>query len=344
LAKALRRVGAIVVTVTLQPGPGGSKNGVDDFIVANGPAAFAELIRRASEPTEGVDAMDLKEEEGLETPESLPVLGRVGYVIKGLATVLSAPPKAGKSSLVYQCIKEWLDAGETVLYLTEESRPAWRHRLISHDLIDRRGLKLVFGLGISTDDLLERVRRGEESVVLVDTLRGLGVLGEDENNNSLVAKEIEPWLTACRDAGKSFVGLHHDRKTGGSHGRGVAGAHALVGAVDVILQLEFGRAANERRLTALSRLTQPPPLSYMRQDDGTFSVIDGSVESAPDDVLTNLPTDSPGWTVDDLVREVGISKPNALASLTRGVESGDVLVSGTGVKGNPKRYRFKGDE
>src|SRR5262249_35131517 len=48
LARALRKAGASeVYGVDLPPGPGGAKQGVDDFLVANGDEAFHELAAQA---------------------------------------------------------------------------------------------------------------------------------------------------------------------------------------------------------------------------------------------------------------------------------------------------------
>jgi hypothetical protein len=339
LSVALRKAGAeSVVVLRLPPGPGGAKNGVDDYLVANGDEAFAELVRAAGEPTRGVDAMDLKSEELPDVPESLLVLGRPGYVIKGLSNLLSGSPKAGKTSLLYQSIPACLAGGDEVLYLSEEPSDVWQHRLKTVDVIDRRGLILVFGLGMEPGELLDRVRRGSESVVVADTLRGLGILGEDENDNSAVARSLTPWLKACRDGGKTFVGIHHDRKSGGTHGRGVSGAHALVGAVDVVMQLRVGGKADERVLTALSRLAQPNDLSYTRSADGTLSTTDVVIDPLPADVLARLPSEPPGWTMDEVMGEYHVSKVVALFELNESIRTGRVKQTGAGVKGNPKRY------
>jgi putative DNA primase/helicase len=61
LAKALREAGAKeVFSVALSPGPGGAKQGVDDFLVANGENAFEELVKKA-EPVPVGTSMDQPE-------------------------------------------------------------------------------------------------------------------------------------------------------------------------------------------------------------------------------------------------------------------------------------------
>jgi putative DNA primase/helicase len=49
LAEALAAKGAAVKAIRLSPGPGGAKSGLDDYLVADGPAAFRKLLE-AAEP------------------------------------------------------------------------------------------------------------------------------------------------------------------------------------------------------------------------------------------------------------------------------------------------------
>lgn len=59
LAAALVSRGAKVKVVRIPHGNGGEKQGIDDFIVAHGPAAFQELLHKAEKP-EPVDSGDIK--------------------------------------------------------------------------------------------------------------------------------------------------------------------------------------------------------------------------------------------------------------------------------------------
>jgi len=55
LAAALRRAGAIVVIVRLPSAPDGSKQGLDDFLVAHGPEALRQLLHAAAMPPSTTD-------------------------------------------------------------------------------------------------------------------------------------------------------------------------------------------------------------------------------------------------------------------------------------------------
>jgi hypothetical protein len=50
LAKALRKAGAVVVVAHLPSGPDGQKQGLDDFLVRNGPDALRQLLSAAATP------------------------------------------------------------------------------------------------------------------------------------------------------------------------------------------------------------------------------------------------------------------------------------------------------
>jgi hypothetical protein len=79
-----------------------------------------------------------------------------------------------------------------------------------------------------------------------------------------------PWIVSARKTQKTLILLHHARKGGGQHGEAIAGAHALLGSVDIGLVLERDVAASRRVITAHARVIQPPELMYERRDDGTM--------------------------------------------------------------------------
>ena len=70
LAETLANQGAIVRIVRTPSAEDGSKQGVDDFIVANGIKAFRELIEQASEP-EGIEGSIAKDQLGSINPEDV---------------------------------------------------------------------------------------------------------------------------------------------------------------------------------------------------------------------------------------------------------------------------------
>jgi hypothetical protein len=204
----------------------------------------------------------------------LPLLGQEGYLVRGWSHLIASYPRAGKTDLLTACCRDWLAIGEHVLYLTEEPRDVWIHRLSTAPNA-WQGMQVVFGLGADPAQLIARAKGGQENIVIIDTIRNLGLAGQDENDNTALARHIGPWVCAMRQAHKTPFFLHHSRKGGGKHGEAIAGGHALLGAVDIALELDRddGGMANRRVLRASARIIQPRPLVYERQENGTMRVL-----------------------------------------------------------------------
>ncbi len=84
LARALRKAGAReVYGVDLLPGPGGAKQGVDDFLVAHGPEAFRNLVEQAQPvPVPNAYQPLTKVEGRTETNNAIRLRARYGEVAR----------------------------------------------------------------------------------------------------------------------------------------------------------------------------------------------------------------------------------------------------------------------
>src|SRR4029077_19392885 len=110
-----------------------------------------------------VDAGDLAAASGDLQVDYLPLLGQEGYLVRGWSHIIAGYPRTGKTELVTACCRDWLAMGERVLYLSEEPRSVWEHRLCRAPEA-WAGLRLVFALGVPPLDLLARAKSGKESV------------------------------------------------------------------------------------------------------------------------------------------------------------------------------------
>jgi hypothetical protein len=250
----------------------GGQNGNGQGNGQSGQQAGASGPTPPPPPLDEIDGADLGNAKDVAQLEYLPLLGRAGYFVKGWSNMLAGYPRSGKTELLAACCRHWLALGYTVVYLTEEPRSMWQHRLTA-DPSAWRGLRLVFALGASTLEMMARVQSGTETVVVVDTVRNLGIVTGDENDNANVARCLAPWVKVCRDGNKTLILGHHDRKGGGEHGEAIAGGHAFLGAVDVALEVVYDQAPNRRQIRAKARVIQPPDLMYERLEDGTFRVL-----------------------------------------------------------------------
>ena len=214
-----------------------------------------------------IDAAELAASDEDPELQFLRLLGHPGYLVRGWSHLLAAYPRAGKTDLMAECCPGFIADGEKVLYMTEEPRSIWRQRL-TRIPGPWAGVKLVFALGANPFDLRCRLKQGEETVVVIDTIRGLGLMAEDECNNSAVAQTLNPWIAAARHGNKTLIMVHHMRKGSGDHGEGIAGGHALLGVVDVALELRRDTCPTRRILRAFARLIQPEEMIYERTAEG----------------------------------------------------------------------------
>ena len=208
------------------------------------------------------------------------MLGQDRLIVKGWSHLIAGYPKAGKTELVVRMIAEWPE--EHVLYITPES--VWDARM--RELPETYGhVTLYYGLGIKPAELLDRVRSGDETVVIIDTVRNLLGL-RDETDNSEVARAMNPYIAVAREDKETLIMLHHNRKGGGDHGEGITGGHAFMGVVDLALEIKFDGAEDSRRwqLRGWGRVIEVPKLLYELQDDNTMIALGSPAQVALNEV------------------------------------------------------------
>lgn len=211
-------------------------------------------------------------------PETIPWIAEP-YVYAGGVTLLSGPPKGGKSTLManLQAAREiegseFLGApvplGPTLL-VTEEGGVAVRWKtegLVALDVLDRRS-----AAGMSFENVLELISLWAAAqsstspcLVFIDTLAiWAGV--EDENAASIMTQAIAPIMQLAQKTGAGVVIVHHARKGGGRDGEAIRGSGAIYATVD--LAMELSRIGDEedgltdRRLDVSGRVVMPHSLT-----------------------------------------------------------------------------------
>jgi hypothetical protein len=200
--------------------------------------------------------------------ETVPLLGVSGYIALFMSTLFYAYPKTGKTTLLVQLLKEWAALGYQILVFTEEPEIAWQLRLSG--MTGWANVRFVFAMNADPAKLLERARVGREQIVVVDTMRPVCGI-KDENDNSEVSRKLAPWLAGCREDGKTPIFFHHGNKAGGDHGRGISGAHSLFASFDAAYEIQRVTGSDNRRLIrGYARMFTPDDLMYERLDDGTL--------------------------------------------------------------------------
>ena len=293
-----------------------------------------------------------------------------GYLARGNITLLTSLWKAGKTTLVAGLLRQ-LEAGEpflgrpcrpaTALVLSEEPRSIWAERLKSIPIGPHVQLLLrPFPRRpepAEWSDLLAAVTEPGPDVrpdlVVVDTLAAF-LPGRSESDPATLLDFLLP-LRSLAESGTSVMIQHHPRKQESDLGSAARGGGALLGYVDIILELNrHGRLRTDetrRSLFGLSRSQDTPRQLVYEWTPGTpdFRVVtdpevsrfatnwpivaailkDRKSEASARELLADWPDDLPppgasllyGW-------------------LQRATLEEKVIRIGNGTKNDPYRYRL----
>lgn len=200
-----------------------------------------------------------------------------GYLARGNITLLTSMWKAGKTTLLAGAVRAletgdaFLDrpcAAAQVLVVSEESAAVWaarrgaipvgaNARLVSRPFAGRPGVTEWDELVVNAE--LER-ERGALDVLVVDTLAAF-LPGRSESDPGTLLDMLTP-LRRLATAGAAVLLLHHPRRAASENGSVARGSGALLGFVDVILELSrlgnLGSESCRRRLNGLSRFAETP--------------------------------------------------------------------------------------
>jgi hypothetical protein len=257
---------------------------------ANEPAGWALIGRPPEEsrandpkrpeerPLEEWDLSELAHQHGGEEIDYLPLLGQEGYLVRKWSHLLAAFPRVGKTELLAAACRYWIEAGESVVYFTEEPRSLWVNRGAQHPNAWSR-MKVVPGLGVKPDRLLKRAIEGDQTIVIADTIRALGILGEDANDPIKVTDALSPWIAGLRQAEKTFFAAAHCRKGGGEGGEAIANSHAIFSLFDVALEMKRDdHQSNRRILTMFARIIEREPFAIVRNTNGDMMIVGNAAQ------------------------------------------------------------------
>ena len=221
-----------------------------------------------------INANTLRKEDKSNNSNSmhfLPMLGEEGFFVKGWSHIIAGYPKVGKTELIIRSVSEW--KRERIIYFTEEPMSLWKARLdILPEFYGLDHVELCFALGVDPMKILKRIKEGDESVVVIDTVRNL--LGiKDESDNSEISRAMIPYVATAREKEKTLIFGHHERKAGGNYGAGITGGHAFLGIVDIGTELSRTNTGNHRRLRGWGRIIEVPERLYEKLDDGSMRII-----------------------------------------------------------------------
>lgn len=195
-------------------------------------------------------------------------------------------------------------------------------------------------------------------LIVIDTLsRHWG--NDDENDNAKVEAILTPLINITRVTGCAILLIHHTRKSGGSGGVASRGGSAIVGAVDIILELgrfDRGDRTNRRRLEGYSRYRGTPDSlviqlseeGYMVMGEGDMDSDDPSagmhiVGSSNETKVRQWLRTNPGWWMaGSISAAMGMAERTVRDALGFLCGREEIESRGTGKKGDP--YLYSGTE
>jgi AAA domain len=278
-----------------------------------------------------------------------------GYLAPGSVTLLAGRPKVGKSTLLFALL-DAVDEGRPLLgldvrkvgavLLSEERQGTLKSKAeafeLGHvDLLMRHDANGTLWPDV-VREAVTRCHTHKRGLLVVDTLPAWTGLGGDlENASGAVIQAVAPLQDAAA-TGLGVLALAHQRKSFGEHGEAVRGSNALLGAVDVLVELERPRSGvgddpRRRVLRSLSRYpSTPAELVIALTDDGYKALGDeAAVHEATErqQLLEAIGDDA--LSAHELYEVTGIPEATVRKRLdgAPGVE-----VRGRGVKGDPRRY------
>jgi hypothetical protein len=297
-----------------------------------------------------------------------------GYLGRGQLTLLTSQWKAGKTTLLAGLLNQFEQGGTflgqrcapaKVLIVSEESKEHWAARrreipLGPHvHLMPRpfRTRPTPADWQRLVDFALARSAAGELDLLAIDPLAKF-LPGSSDSDPATLLHFLDP-LQELAAAGVAVLVLHHPRKEAAEEGHTARGSGALLGYVDVILELHrYGKLKSDfarRRLVALSRHRATPASLIYEWTPGT-----PTFTALPDPLLLRF---QDNWqqvhailermkdavTHKELLRDwpEGQAKPSATVLyewLNRATESKLVRRLGCGTRLEPYCYRLKNED
>jgi len=200
-----------------------------------------------------------------------------GYLARGNITLLTSQWKSGKTTLLAGLLRAFEHGGTflgrdcataSAVVASEESAAHWAERTRAIPIGSKSRLLSRPFIGRPTpeqwDALICRAEalraEGDLDVFVVDPLASF-LPGRSDSDPGTLLDMLQP-LRRLTDAGVAVLVLHHPRKEAADEGSTARGSGALLGFVDIILELHrCGTLASDdfrRRLVGLSRRPQTP--------------------------------------------------------------------------------------
>jgi AAA domain/Domain of unknown function (DUF3854) len=349
-AKELKRRGANVSKIDLPDGPGGSKVGLDDYLLKH---TVESLCAIEPSPIVSSDMPFVSMKDFLNEPED-----KTSWLVEGLLpmggdSLIVAKPKVGKSTLA-ECLALAVARGNdflgrkttqgTVLYLAFEGKRAEVRQHFRLMGVKEEDPILLFCAKSPADGfrlLEEAISVHKPVLVIIDPLFRF-VRVKDCNDYASMTNALEPLHALARESGAHVMSSHHAGKGDREAGDSCLGSTAIFASVDTLLEMK--RHQNYRTLSSVQRYGTDLAEITLQWDEQTQTMTAGmpraeaDISKAMTAIIDFLKTQSEPveWSViDDAVE--GRTQINWKA-LKEAQKSGKTNRIGKGKKGDPYLY------
>jgi hypothetical protein len=267
----------------------------------------------------------------------------------GALVLLHGPPKSGKSTLA-AAIAGSVASGTPFSNLNSSAADVlWLdlergYRVTSERLFESFApsamdrCHVYAGRAIQAHDIAATLRNGPFGLVVLDSISRYMRI-DDENAAAEMNRAIAPLASLAHELNIAVIGIHHDRKAGGSGGTARRGSGALFAVADMTIQLsrEGSQGDPRRRLTIESNIDGVlDTLSITRTSSGFDATGAAGPERKLDRLLNAI--GSLTLTAEEIARRLGLSRQAIAGDLELGVSTGALRRSGSGKKNDPARF------
>jgi hypothetical protein len=287
-----------------------------------------------------------------------------GCIRRGAATMISAHPKVGKTTLISHLLRSLQDGGEflglttqpaRVLVLTEEDGPTIAERADIIGIGDHVAwyvrpftsrptmVEWREWVAATVRDCIDH----QADLLIVDTLMRNMPL-RDENNATEIDDALLP-LWRLMETGVAIVVIHHLKKGGGPEGTGARGSSALMAWPEVTFELSRTNPddvdCRQRTLRSNSRFRQTPVELVIELGDEGYTVC-GSLRDAEargiHTAITHMLAVGEPMSHYEIATAMGRTRQTIESHLARMVDAGVLRRTGTGTRGDIHRYTIAG--
>jgi AAA domain len=281
-------------------------------------------------------------------------------------TMLAAFPRLGKTTWLARLFQAIQDSNTThfcdievcttkILVITEEPRDIWDKRSMALGY-DSRMIGFIidpFGIGVKPNlrqwkNFIDGLTCNSSSLIVFDSLANLWPV-IDEDSAGQITAVMTPLRKLASD-GRSVLLVFHTKKTDGDDGTAVRGSSAIVGAVDILLEMRRMKPGDEtdcrRVITSRSRNPNTPKEIVVELTPDGFRACgsrDEARASQSVEILSKiLPPGLPGIDT-EAIRKKWPTGPRTkravvVAAIREASAAGKVVRSGAGKRNDPFLY------